>query len=345
MRKGADAIQALWTAEAYEVTGSRRSATLSGTGKTEANVEPEEIARTMRSSWSSPFGEVATDEQLVEYCSLMALLLSPLPKVLGAFPPQVFRAKNGDPTPHHSQQQQQQQEEEKLFDAVVWAPPPADHKLLKELVLETTGIFFSILWRVNNVAEMEKFMTRATQKGRDAPSICKSSALLPHAAIRGGLNAFLTLALWVDIPELRDVFVEILRITATVQKLTLSMREAQKMVEGAAETAAMQRPSPLEQQHIRSCNVGMYQELSSVVAHWIRTVVHQTDDMTSSLAATQRDELRSVAGDPEVFSGVVQLLTVAAGAVIVAVRDYLVWYIAAQEHETKQTTETFDPDT
>ncbi|EKF99265.1 hypothetical protein TCSYLVIO_009814 [Trypanosoma cruzi] len=343
MQKGADAIQALWTAEAYEVTGSRRSATLSGTGKMEANVEPEEIARTMRSSWSSPFGEVATDEQLVEYCSLMALLLSPLPKVLGAVPPQVFRAKNGDPTPHHSQQQQQ--EEEKLFDAVVWAPPPADHKLLKELVLETTGIFFSILWRVNNVAEMEKFMTRATQKGRDAPSICKSSALLPHAAIRGGLNAFLTLALWVDIPELRDVFVEILRITATVQKLTLSMREAQKMVEGAAETAAMQRPSPLEQQHIRSCNVGMYQELSSVVAHWIKTVVHQTDDMTSSLAATQRDELRTVAGDPEVFSGVVQLLTVAAGAVIVAVRDYLVWYIAAQEHETKQTTETFDPDT
>ncbi|RNF26188.1 uncharacterized protein Tco025E_01652 [Trypanosoma conorhini] len=351
MRAAAAAVQALWTAEAYEVTGSRQIATLGVTERVDARVEPEELTQLMRSSWFSPLGEVATDEQLVEYCALMAQLLSPLPKVLAALPPAALGPENGTPTRHSPQQQQQQQEgdaetlEKQQPGSGVWTPPPADHRLLKELVQEAVGVFFAVLWRVNNVAEMEQFVMRATQKGRDAPSISKSNALLPHAAIRGGLNAFLALALCIDVPELRDVFGEVLRITATVQTSALSVREAQKMVEGAAETAAMQRLSPQEQQHIRSCNVGMYQELSSVVAHWVKTILQQTNATTSVLTSTQRDQLQAVAGSPEVFQGLVRLLAITAGAVIVAVRDYLVWYISVYEHDKEKLAEPLPSET
>ncbi|RNF08690.1 putative brefeldin A-inhibited guanine nucleotide-exchange protein 2 [Trypanosoma rangeli] len=348
MREGAAAVQTLWTAEAYEVTGSRHISTI---GVTE-EVEPEELLRTMRGSWSSPLGELATDEQLVEYCTLMAQLLPPLPKVLGALPPPALGPENGTATRHSPPQKQQRQEEEQDKERAekqqvglgVWTPPSADYRLLKELVQEAVGIFFAILWRVNNVVEMEEFATRATQKGRDAPSISKSNALLPHAAIRGGLNAFLALALWTDISELRNVFGEVLRITATVQTSTLSTREVQKTADSSAETAAMQRLSPQEQQHIRSCNVGMYQELSSVVAHWVRTILQQTDAATSVLTGTQRKELQAVAGTPEVFQGLVRLLAVTAGTVIVAVRDYLVWYISVYEHDEEKIVELLPSD-
>ncbi|KEG13338.1 putative brefeldin A-inhibited guanine nucleotide-exchange protein 2 [Trypanosoma grayi] len=321
MQAAAGAVQALSLAEAYEVTGSRNSATLRVDVDVETLEEQEEFTRTTRGNWSVPRGDVATDEQLVEYCTLMAQLLSPLPKVLDAAPQ---RIPNEDGTEELRQQQP---------SCAVWVPPTAVHEVLAELVLEAAGIFFAILWRVNYFVEMENFMAKATQKGRDTPPLSKSSALLPHAAVRGALNAFLVLALQMDLSKLRNVIVEVLRATACVQTSTLSTREAQKINEGTVESAAMQRLSPQEHQHIRSCNVGMYQELSSVVSHWIKTTVQQTDAETSTLDGDRRAELQAVVGGADVFTGLVRLLTTTAGVVIVAIRDYLAWYITVHRHD------------
>ncbi|CBH13197.1 hypothetical protein, conserved [Trypanosoma brucei gambiense DAL972] len=339
-KAGRSAIRALSASDPCNITGSRGCVTLSMRMLHEeqvsehSKVAPNDlpgkkqgtVAGCEEGLSSGTDSTVLSDEQLVEYCNLMAPLLSPLPKVLAAITPAMYtrseRPFSGDEGAGTTEGCEQ---------PVWWSPPPCNYKLMAELLLDAEGAFFAVLWRVNHASEMDQFVMQSVTKGREATPLSKSSALLPHTAVRGGLNAYLSLALQMDFSHLRHVLVEILEEVAFVQSLSSGSRKPRRTGDSMSDSPVGQQLSPREQQHVRSCNVGMYQELTSVVVHWVKNLMYQLAPETSALTGQRQSELADVVRDPEVFKGLVQLLTAAGGSIVSTVRDYLTWYIEAQQ--------------
>nr|CCC91958.1 conserved hypothetical protein [Trypanosoma congolense IL3000] len=266
---------------------------------------------------SSTHAEVAvvSDERLIEYCNLMVQLLPALPKVLDVIVPLLHMGIS-------------ERQGGQARDQGWWSLPSCNYKVLGDLLLNASSIFFAAYWRVNHTAEMEHFVTQSVTKGRVAAPINKGSALLPHSAVRGALNAYFSLALLMDSARLREVLVEVLRGTALAQSLSSSARRPRYAGDTLPDGTASPQLSPRGQQFVRACNVGMYQELSAVVIHWTKNLMSQVQPDTSTLAGEQQKGLAMVMREPIVFKGLVELLTAAGGDIVTTVHDYLAWYIA-----------------
>ncbi|CAD2222170.1 hypothetical protein AGDE_15723 [Angomonas deanei] len=267
----------------------------------EAPVPSLESRKSRTVSSSGTGAAIAKDEELVEYCNTISQLLSGLPKVLCAVNPTATSTTT--------------EVEERM-----WTLPDVPRSVLVSLLLSVLRTHFGILWRTTHPQEMQGFLS--AQSSGDVSSV--NHALMPHAAVRGALNSFIELAVQAkDYPfsSLLTVTVGLLHMVGKVQKQVLAADATSARVT----TAPEQLLSPQEQQHIRMCYSGMYQELSVVLGHWLKTL--QQPPEYANLTEERRKELQSMALDAQLFEAFVNLLTPTAGLLIVAAKDYFSWYI------------------
>ncbi|KAG8348324.1 Sec7 domain [Trypanosoma vivax] len=348
---GANALNALSSARAFEVTESRSYFTLcidadevkmkhSGIDEMKCSaavaedgekivgaMDAEQLDYPSANDRDSVAFSAVDDDTLVEYYTLMAQLLSPLPKMLSDMSncvldsddcasqnPKILEAGNG------------------VQYSENWAPPACNYRLVGELLLEAVGTLLCTLWRVNYAMEVGEFVAQPALKGRDASALNRGNVLGPHSGIRGGLNSYLTIVLHGDISCIRGVLVEILRATATVQAFCLGSRKNQRSTESVTDSVAVQQLSPQEQQLVRNYNMSMYQELTFVVSHWVKCLTFPAGATPLTTRESKRHaELAIVAHHAEVFMGLVRLLVNNAGNIITTIRDYLAWYIDVQQ--------------
>ncbi|CCW64522.1 unnamed protein product [Phytomonas sp. EM1] len=277
----------------------------------------------------TPEVELVTDRQLVEYCNFLVQVLSGLPKMLSdalARPPPATPSGN-------STQQESEAECDEQQQRAGWAPPAAPATVFIELLLESARILFASLWRVRHAQEMQPFYAQCTPKGREIPpeALKTSMALLPHTPLRGVLNSYVELAILTEsypLTELLRITVDMLRSIPNIQAGSTIMQpphcNSHVDSSAAAEWALLQRMSPQEQQHVRACSVGMYQELAMVVSNWIKNFIQPP----AQLSVQRREALREMCLDTSLILSLVELLSPTFEPLILTVKGFLVWYIA-----------------
>ncbi|GET86007.1 hypothetical protein, conserved [Leishmania tarentolae] len=230
-----------------------------------------------------------------------------------------------------------------------WKLPQASVMVLLRLCLWVGGTLFAVLWRINHPHEVEQYALQSVDSRREALAFTRSSGLLPHAAIRNVLQCYLKLAmLFPEYPsaELLEVTTDIIEAIRQVQAATHAAAPSpsapslaagggtRSVVAGtsstslAADGASLQRLPLQEQQHVRTCNSGMYQQLSIVLGYLVQLLGGEPTSMASVGGRTRGQEaLETIALHPQFFSSLVALLTPTAGTLISTVRDYFAWYI------------------
>ncbi|TPP40865.1 Sec7 domain family protein [Leishmania donovani] len=240
------------------------------------------------------------DEALIEYVNLLAQMLAGVPKELQGVVASAAAAA-GSATPSAGAVAVPD------MNTDDWKLPRASVTVLLQLCLQAGGTLFAVLWRVNHPHEVEQYAMQSVESRREALAFTRNSGLLPHAAIRSVLQCYLKLAvLSTEYPS-----AELLEVTTDI-------------IEGIR-----QRLPPQEQQHVRTCNSGMYQQLSVVLGYLVRLLTGQSTSMASVAGWARRQEaFEAMALHPQFFSSLVSLLTPTAGMLIITVRDYFAWYIA-----------------
>ncbi|CCW72108.1 unnamed protein product [Phytomonas sp. Hart1] len=275
-----------------------------------------------------PEVELVTDQQLVEYCNFLVQVLSGLPKILAdalVQPPSTIR--NRDTT------QEREAEGDGQQQRGGWAPPAAPATVFIELLVDSARILFASFWRVRHTREMQLFYTQYTPKGREVPheALKTSMTLLPHTPLRGVLNSYVELAILTEsypLAEILRITVDVLRsipgiqASSTIIQPTHSNRQVDSST--AAEWTLLQHMSPQEQQHVRACSVGMYQELAIVVSNWVKYLIQPP----SQLSARRRKALREICLDTRLILSLVELLSPTLEPFIPTVKEYLIWYIS-----------------
>lgn len=297
------------------------------------------------------------DESLIEYVNLLAQVLAGMPKELhsvvasAATQPDsaVQTAVDGGST---------------ATAPATWQLPRTSVLVLLQLSLQAAGTLFAILWRINHPYEMEQYALQSLELGREAPALTCNSGLLPHAAIRSVLQCYVELAVLAEayptsemLACTTDIIKGIQQVQSAAQPSAASASVTVATTANGATTltadaASLQRLSPQEQQHVRTCNSGMYQQLAAVLGYLVKLLTSQPSAATSSssvaspltastaaaaaVAATpgwarRKEAFEAIAMHPQFFSSLVKLLTPTAGTLIVTVRDYFAWYIAHAE--------------
>ncbi|AYU76180.1 Sec7 domain containing protein, putative [Leishmania donovani] len=283
------------------------------------------------------------DEALIEYVNLLAQMLAGVPKELQGVVASAAAAA-GSATPSAGAVAVPD------MNTDDWKLPRASVTVLLQLCLQAGGTLFAVLWRVNHPHEVEQYAMQSVESRREALAFTRNSGLLPHAAIRSVLQCYLKLAvLSTEYPsaELLEVTTDIIEGIRQVQAATHAAAPspsppslavgggAGAVTAGASSTslaadgASLQRLPPQEQQHVRTCNSGMYQQLSVVLGYLVRLLTGQSTSMASVAGWARRQEaFEAMALHPQFFSSLVSLLTPTAGMLIITVRDYFAWYIA-----------------
>ncbi|CAG9568945.1 conserved hypothetical protein [Leishmania major strain Friedlin] len=284
------------------------------------------------------------DEALIEYVNLLAQMLAGVPKELQGVVANAAAAAAGSATPSAGAVAVPDMHTDD------WKLPRASVMVLLQLCLQAGGTLFAVLWRVNHPHEVEQYALQSVESRREALAFTRKSGLLPHAAIRSVLQCYLKLAvLSTEYPsaELLEVTTDIIEGIRQVQAATHAaapMPSPPSLAVGggagavtagasntslAADSASLQRLPPQEQQHVRTCNSGMYQQLSVVLGYLVRLLTGQSTSMASVAGWARRQEaFEAMALHPQFFSSLVSLLTPTAGTLIITVRDYFAWYIA-----------------
>lgn len=281
------------------------------------------------------------DEALIEYVNLLAQMLAGVPKELQGVVTNAAAAGSATPSAGAAAVPDVNTDD--------WKLPRASVMVLLQLCLEAGGTLFAVLWRINHPHEVEQYALQSVESRREALAYTRNSGLLPHAAIRSVLQCCLKLAmLSTEYPsaELLEVTTDIIEGIRQVQAATHAAAPspstpsleagggAGAVTAGASSTslaadgASLQRLPPQEQQHVRTCNSGMYQQLSIVLGYLVRLLTGQSTSMASVTGWTRRQEgFEAMALHPQFFSSLVSLLTPTAGTLIITVRDYFAWYI------------------
>ncbi|KAG5486800.1 hypothetical protein LSCM4_06265 [Leishmania orientalis] len=282
------------------------------------------------------------DEALIEYVNLLSQVLAGVPKELQGVV--TSAAATGSALPSAGSAETS---EANMGD---WELPRASMSVLLQLSLQAAGTLFAMLWRINHSHEVEQYALQTAELRREAPAFTRNSGLLPHAAIRSVLQCYLRLAmLSAEYPsdELLAVTTDIIEGIRQVQAATHAAASSSSIssfgvgsgtgavtaAEGytplAADGAALQQLPPQEQQHVRICNSGMYQQLATVLGYLVRLLTGQSTSTAPVAGWTRRQEaFEAMALHPQFFSSLVSLLTPTAGTLIITVRDYFAWYIA-----------------
>lgn len=325
------ALRQLAAASPQEISGNPRTASLASRDRaalpTTAAEETNASLATAKQSHSSADDPgsmcVITDEELVDYCNLLVQTLSGLPKVLSSV----------DGPLHDEEERGDVAAEGRPAAHGGWRPPRATSVVLLQELLQAVGCLFAALWRVRHPLDISLLMSRYRPKGREAPptALKASNALLPHAAIRGVLNSYLELALRSTSSPLDGLLAVTVEVAGGVSAVQGGISSSGGSKE-PTEAAVMQRLNPQEQQHIRTCTVGMYQELSVVLSYWVKGILHPP----RGLPAKRLEELHRVALSAELFKALVALLSPNAGYLIVTVRDYFAWYIEQNQLQNER---------
>lgn len=274
--------------------------------------------------------KVLSDSQLIEYINLVAQALAGVPKELGA----LLTATESDALPLPVQ-------------VKGWTLPTTSPTILLQLLLEAAGTIFAVLWRINHPMELQQYILQYQEFGGEGPVAVRNGGLLPHAAIRNILQAYVELALLTSNHEGNEMLLvatDIVEAVRQVQGATQPIPSAATVSSGGGESLSrntraysteatltadgltLQRLAPQEQQHIRTCNSGMYQQLVAVLAYLMKAITTPARLTPPSRVAV----MEAVALHPQFFAALVSLLTPSAGNLILTVRDYFAWYIAHQ---------------
>ncbi|KPA73221.1 hypothetical protein ABB37_10044 [Leptomonas pyrrhocoris] len=294
------------------------------------------------------------DEPLIEYVNLLAQVLAGVPKEVHSVVVSAMARPAGD-------EQRSEPSVSTAATAAEWALPRTSVLVLLQLTLRAAGTLFSILWRINYPYEVEQYASQFVELGREAPALIRNGGLLPHAAIRSVLQCYCELAmLSVEYPtkevlaSTTDIIEGIRQVQAAAQPSPSSTWSSAAGAYGsgatvpagtsslAADPASLQRLSPQEQQHVRTCNSGMYQQLAAVLGYLVKLLTGQSNAVAPAGAAAsltaatvgwahRKAAFEAMAMHPRFFSSLVSLLTPTAGTLIVSVRDYFAWYIAHAE--------------
>ncbi|CAJ1017188.1 Sec7 domain containing protein, putative [Leishmania lindenbergi] len=286
---------------------------------------------------------LVSDDLLIEYVNLLAQILAGVPKELQGVVSSAAAA-TGSAAPSASAA------EVSGASTDDWELPRASAMVLLQLSLQAAGTLFAVLWRINHPHEVEQYALQSVEMRREAQTLTRNSGLLPHAAIRNVLQCYLELAmLSTEYPsgELLAVTTDIIEGIRQVQAATHAAApsppkpsvavgggtgtatEAAGKSSLAADTASLQRLSPQEQQHVRTCNSGMYQQLAFVLGYLVRLLTGPPT-LTAPVAgwARRQEAFKAMALHPQFFASLVSLLTPTAGTLVITVRDYFTWYIA-----------------
>ncbi|KAG5510873.1 hypothetical protein JKF63_06374 [Porcisia hertigi] len=284
------------------------------------------------------------DEPLIEYVNMLVQILAGVPKELQNVVTSAAAAGSAEKT------------SEVIEDS--WALPHASPLVLLQLCLQAAGTLFAVLWRINHPCEVEQYALQSIELRREAPAFTRNSGLLPHAAVRSVLQCYLKFAILAseypsdDLLAVTTDIIEAIRQVQTISHTAAppsfadgggagAVTAASDISSLAADTASLQRLSPQEQQHVRACNSGMYQQLTTVLGYLVELLTGQS---ASVAGWTSRQEaFEAMVLHPKFFALLVPLLTPTAGTLITTVRDYFAWYIAhaplpSQENQAAGTT-------
>jgi hypothetical protein len=339
-----DTAEPEWVVRGAQPSPSTAAATAAEAGDAEAEktaVQPPSRSNSGRAG-SGSVG-LLPDEPLIEYVNLLAQVLAGVPKELHGV------VASAVTPPAAANDSAVVVGAEKTAAMAEWVLPHTSTLVLLRLTLQAAGTLFAILWRINHPYEVEQYALQSLELGREAPALIRNGGLLPHAAIRSVLQAYLELAMLSPqyptsnvLSCMTDIIEAIRQVQAAAQPSAVGTPALSSL---AADAASLQRLSPQEQQHVRTCNSGMYQQLAAVLGYLVKLLTGQPIATSSSplpAGATavgssaagwndRKEAFENMATHPHFFSSLVSLLTPTAGTLIVTVRDYFAWYITQTE--------------
>ncbi|KPI88460.1 hypothetical protein ABL78_2422 [Leptomonas seymouri] len=345
----AQVIRVMDTADpAWVVRGTQPPASTPPTGGEDSSVVAPPSRSNKANGSSGASAALLRDEPLIECVNLFAQVLAGVPK-------EVYSVVTSAMTQTAGGEAMSEEPAAAGAAPAEWTLPHTSVLVLLQLTLKTSGILFAILWRINHPHMVEQYTHQLVELGREAPALIRNGGLLPHAAIRSVLQCYLELAmLSVEYPttEVLASTTDLIEGTRQMQIATQpSLANAPSPSTGAyggdatvldstsslaVDAASLQRLSPQEQQHVRTCNSGMYQQLSAVLSYLVKLLTETSNAATTPTTSVpgwehRKKAFEAMAMHPRFFSSLVSLLAPTAGILIVTVRDYFAWYIAHAE--------------